>query len=130
MHRGFLLTAAIFGILSVALGAFAAHALKSMVSEKAVATFETGVRYMFYHTFAIMAAGIIYSEIKSKLIIWAGRLFLAGIILFSFSLFALAVVQGAVLPGLKWIGAVTPFGGIMFIAGWICFFIAFFNKKV
>ena len=129
MHRGFLKAAAIFAILSVALGAFAAHGLKSLFSVGAVATFETGVRYQFYHVFALFITAIVYKEFSSKLIIWAGRLFIIGIILFSFSLYFLSIIQGFVLPGYKWVGAITPFGGMMFIIGWLLLLIAFFRKK-
>ncbi|MEO5967151.1 MAG: DUF423 domain-containing protein [Ferruginibacter sp.] len=129
MHRGFLKAAAIFAILSVALGAFAAHGLKSLFSSGAVATFETGVRYQFYHVFALFVTAIVYKEFASKLLIWAGRLFIAGIFLFSFSLYFLSIIQGMVLPGYKWVGAITPFGGMMFIIGWVLLLIAFFRKK-
>ena len=129
MHRGFLKAAAIFAILSVALGAFAAHGLKNIISANAVSTFETGVRYQFYHVFALFLTAIIYKEFPEKLIIWAGRFFIFGIFLFSFSLYALAIIQGMVLPGFRWIGAITPFGGMMFIVGWILLLITFFKKK-
>lgn len=128
MHKGFLKTSAIIGLLSVALGAFAAHALKEMVSTYAVATFETGVRYQFYHALALLAVGILYKEFPSGKMIWAGRLFIAGIILFSGSLYLLTGVQAAVQPGYRWIGAITPFGGVCFLAGWLMMFISFFRK--
>lgn len=129
MHKGFLKIAAIIGILSVALGAFAAHALKGLVSDHSVATFETGVRYQFYHVFALMAVGILYKDFPSGKLIWAGRLFLLGILLFSGSLYTLAIVQASVKPGYNWIGAITPFGGICFISGWFLMFLSFFRKN-
>ena len=128
MHKLFLKTAAIIGALAVALGAFAAHALKELVSEYALGIFETAVRYQFYHAFALLAVGILYQPFGSKMLKWAGRLFILGIILFSGSLYALAVVKGAVLPGFKWLGPITPLGGLCFIGGWICLFIAIFKK--
>ena len=120
MHKGFIRTSAILGFLSVALGAFAAHALKQKISDYAVNIFETGVRYQFYHTFAILATGILYKEFPNKFIRLAGILFIIGIILFSGSLYCLMYIKGAVIPGYEWIGAITPIGGLSFLAGWIC----------
>jgi len=129
MHKGFLRTAALLGFLSVALGAFAAHGLKGMISDHAIATFETAVRYQFYHAFALLATGILYKDLKFSTTIWAGRFFIAGIVLFSGSLYCLSVIQAAVQPGYKWIGAITPFGGICFLAGWFLLFLASFKKS-
>ena len=129
MHKLFLRTAAIIGAFSVAMGAFAAHTLKDLVSEYAMGIFETAVRYQFYHVFALLAVGILYQQFPGKMLKWAGRFFIVGIILFSGSLYALAVVKGAVLPGFKWLGPITPLGGICFIAGWICLFIGIFKKQ-
>lgn len=129
MHKCYIKTAALLGALSVGLGAFAAHALKEMVSDYALGIFETGVRYQFYHVFALLLAGILFKDFPGKLLTWSGRFFIAGIILFSGSLYALTVVKAAVLPGYNWIGAITPFGGVCFIAGWICLFSAVVSKK-
>ena len=123
MHKGFIRTAAIIGLLSVAFGAFAAHALKELLSEYAVNVFETGVRYQFYHVFALLAVGILYKEFPNKFIRWAGIFFIIGIILFSGSLYFLTYVKGAVMPGYKWLGPITPIGGLSFILGWIFLFI-------
>jgi uncharacterized membrane protein YgdD (TMEM256/DUF423 family) len=122
MHKGYIKTAAILGALSVALGAFTAHTLKGSVSDYALEIFETSVRYQFYHVFALLAVGIIYKEFPNKTLLWSGRLFIAGIILFSGSLYILAAIKSAVLPGYNWIGAITPFGGLCFILGWIFLF--------
>ncbi len=124
MHKGYIKTAAILGALSVALGAFAAHTLKGAVSDYALEIFETSVRYQFYHVFALLGVGILYKEFPNKTMTWAGRLFIAGIILFSGSLYILAAIKAAVQPGYNWIGAITPFGGICFILGWIFLFVA------
>jgi uncharacterized membrane protein YgdD (TMEM256/DUF423 family) len=130
MHKSFLKTAAILGALSVALGAFAAHALKEKISDYAVNIFETGVRYQFYHVFALLAAGILYKEFHNKFIRWSGLLFLAGIILFSGSLYLLTYIKGAVMPGYSWVGAITPIGGLAFILGWIFLYIGCFKKSM
>lgn len=129
MHNGFIRTASILGILSVALGAFAAHALKEQISDYAVNIFETGVRYQFYHVFALLAAGIVYKEFPNKFIKWSGIFFITGIILFSGSLYCLMYVKGAVMPGYKWLGAITPIGGVFFILGWLLLFIGSFKNK-
>jgi len=124
MHSGFIKVGALLGALAVVLGAFGAHALKQKVSEAAVNIFETGVRYQFYHVFAILVVGILYRDYGSKWMIWAGALFIAGIILFSGSLYILTYFKGTEKPGFNWIGAITPVGGLAFIAGWVCLFIS------
>ncbi len=119
MHKGFIQTAVLLGALAVALGAFAAHGLREIVSDKALATFETAVRYQFYHVFALLAAGILYKDFPSVHLRRAGGLFIAGIFLFSGSLYLLTFFQAY-----RFIGAVTPFGGLAFIGGWIMMLVA------
>jgi|SRR6185312_731594 len=128
MHKGYLKTAAILGALSVATGAFAAHTLRGTISNYALEIFETAVKYQFYHVFALIAVGIIYKEFPNKFLNWSGKLFIAGIILFSGSLYVLAAIKAAVLPGYNWIGAITPFGGLCFILGWIFLFVGISKK--
>ncbi len=128
MHKGFLKTAALLAALSVAMGAFAAHGLKDLISSKAVSIFETGVRYQFYHVFALFTVAILYNHFSSKFVLWSGWMFLVGILLFSGSLYALTAVEGMVQPGYKWIGAVTPIGGLAFILGWIFLFLGLFKS--
>jgi len=129
MHRTFLILAAIIAALSVALGAFAAHALKDLVSDKAIATFETAVRYQLYHVIGLFIVGILYRQYRNGFVLNAGRFFLFGILLFSGSLYALAVVQAMVKPGLQWIGAITPIGGLLFIVGWLLLGFGIFKGK-
>ena len=128
MHKGFLKTSVLLGALSVILGAFAAHGLKKILATDLLQTFETGVRYQFYHVFALIAAGILYKEFPVKLMIWAGILFITGIILFSGSLYLLCYVKQYEL-GLNWVGAITPFGGVSFIAGWALLFAAMTKRN-
>jgi uncharacterized membrane protein YgdD (TMEM256/DUF423 family) len=130
MHKGYLKTAAILGALSVALGAFAAHTLKDAISNYALEIFETAVKYQFYHVFALLAAGILYKDFPNKLLNWSGKLFIAGIILFCGSLYVLAAVKAAAQPGYNWIGAITPFGGLCFILGWIFLFLGISKKRI
>ena len=129
MHKGFLKTAALLGALSVALGAFAAHTLKGSVSPQALEIFETSVKYQFYHVFGLLAAGIVYKEFSSKILVWAGRLFIAGIILFCGSLYILTATIASGETSFNWIGAITPFGGLCFILGWIFLFLSFRKKQ-
>jgi uncharacterized membrane protein YgdD (TMEM256/DUF423 family) len=120
MHKTFLTSAAYLGALSVAFGAFGAHALKEMLNPDALAIYETAVRYQFYHVFALLATGILYSYFPNKFISAAGKLFITGIVLFCGSLYALVFIKNAGNTGLYWVGAVTPLGGLGFIAGWVC----------
>lgn len=128
MHKGFLKTATFIGALSVAFGAFATHYLKQNVSDYAAGIFETGVRYQFYHAFALLASGILYKEFPNRFIKWSGKFFIAGIIFFCASLYALTFIKAAVLPGYDWIGAITPIGGLCFIAGWLFLFFGIAKK--
>lgn len=127
MHEGFLKTAAVLGAVSVALGAFAAHTLKKMLPEYSLSIFETGVKYQFYHVFALLFTALLFGHYSRLLTLWAGRLFIAGIFLFSGSLYVLALAQSST-QSLNWIGMITPFGGVCFIAGWICLFASFTRK--
>src|SRR5689334_1957518 len=111
MHKGFLVTASILGALSVALGAFAAHGLRRILSADQVAVFETGVRYQFYHTFALLIVGILFEKFSSGLMQWAGNCFIIGILLFSGSLYLLSVLRATENVGLSKLGIITPFGG-------------------
>ena len=113
MDRTFLGIGALLGFLGVTLGAFGAHALRTRLSPDMLAVFETGVRYQMYHVFAILiVASAIGSVGNARLLVIAGWAFVAGIVLFSGSLYALA------LTGARGLGAVTPFGGLLFLVGW------------
>jgi uncharacterized membrane protein YgdD (TMEM256/DUF423 family) len=114
MDRTFLLIGALAGFTAVALGAFGAHGLRARLSPDMLAVFETGVRYHMYHALAIIATALIMDRASGRLTAAAGWLFTAGIVLFSGSLYALAVTGVTVL------GAITPIGGVAFLAGWAC----------
>ncbi|MEL6938209.1 MAG: DUF423 domain-containing protein [Cyanobacteria bacterium J06598_1] len=114
MARLFLAIASILGALSVAGGAFGAHALKGKLTETALGSFETGVRYQMYHAIALLLVAILiaqYPEVKA--LVTTGWCFVAGIVLFSGSLYGLSLL------GVKALGPVTPLGGVAFIAGWV-----------
>lgn len=119
MHKGYLITAACIGALSVALGAFGAHALKSILTEQSLGTYETAVRYQFYHVFALAVTGIIYKTSPNTFVKNAGRFFITGIILFSGSLYLLTYASANNLS-FRWAGPLTPLGGVILIIGWIC----------
>jgi uncharacterized membrane protein YgdD (TMEM256/DUF423 family) len=129
MHKGFLLVGTILGALSVGLGAFGAHGLKKVVPAETVASFETAVRYQFYHVFALLATGILYEKFPDKWLRWAGNCFIIGIILFSGSLYALTAMKATDSVGLTGIGIITPFGGIFFMIGWLLLFFTLIKKR-
>lgn len=129
MHKGFLVTAAFMGAITVMLGAFGAHALKKMVNEQALSSFETAVRYQFYHVFALALVGILYAGYPNKSLKAAGQLFILGTIFFSGSLYLLTYGAGTGVS-VTWAGPVTPLGGAMLIIGWICLGLGMLKKRV
>jgi uncharacterized membrane protein YgdD (TMEM256/DUF423 family) len=115
MDRLFFALGSLSGGLAVALGAFGAHALKDRLVANLLANFETGVRYQMYHALALLAvAWAVTRWPDSNLSVAAGWLFVAGTVLFSGSLYVMA------LTGARWLGAVTPLGGVAFAVGWLC----------
>jgi uncharacterized membrane protein YgdD (TMEM256/DUF423 family) len=122
------MAAAVIGALSVALGAFAAHTLRQVLPPDAVATFETGVRYQFYHCFALLAVAIVYEKFPGRLMKWAGYCFQIGILLFSGSLYLMTALRATETVGIEKLGLLTPFGGLFFIVGWMLMLIAFVRK--
>jgi uncharacterized membrane protein YgdD (TMEM256/DUF423 family) len=118
MQRTFLLAGALAGLVGVGFGAFGAHGLRGRLSAEMLAVFETGVRYQMYHALALMALAALSDRLNGRLIEAAGWLFIAGIVVFSGSLYVLAVTGVTVL------GAITPIGGVAFLAGWACLVLA------
>lgn len=115
MAKLFITMAAVSGMLAVVFGAFGAHALKNKLDDYALGVFETAVQYHFYHSLALLAVGILALSLPdSTLLKSSGWLFTVGLVVFSGSLYVLS------LTGLRWLGAVTPLGGLAFIAGWAC----------
>ncbi len=112
MARLFLFSGGLFGLLAVAAGAFGAHALRARLDAEDLQIFETAVRYQMYHALALLAVGLLESRWPSALSTASGWFFLAGIVIFSGSLYVL------VLSGARWWGAVTPIGGTAFLVGW------------
>jgi uncharacterized membrane protein YgdD (TMEM256/DUF423 family) len=111
----FMLVGAVAGFLGVAAGAFGAHGLRNRVSPDMLQVFETAVRYQLYHVFALLLTAVVIGRMGSaRLLTFAGWSFVAGIVLFSGSLYALA------LTGISTLGAITPLGGLAFLVGWAC----------
>ena len=115
MAKLFITLASISGMLAVVLGAFGAHALRDRLDQYAMGVFETAVQYHFYHSFALLAVGVIaLSQPQTVMLKSSGWLFLIGIVVFSGSLYLLS------FTGVRWLGAITPLGGLAFIGGWAC----------
>jgi len=122
MSKTILMIAALLMALAVAIGAFGAHGLKSHLSDEMMQIYKTGVEYHFYHALGLLLVGVLSLNMPSGLLNWSAILLMAGIILFSGSLYVLAIT------GIKWLGAITPLGGLSFIAGWILLFVAVWKK--
>jgi len=113
LARTFLLLGALSGFSSVAAGAFGAHALRQRLDEHLLAVFETGARYQMFHALALLAIGALAARGESRALAVAGWAMVAGTVLFSGSLYALA------LSGVRGLGAITPLGGVAFLVGWL-----------
>ncbi|MBI4527212.1 MAG: DUF423 domain-containing protein [Deltaproteobacteria bacterium] len=113
MERFFFVAGSVSAFVAVGLGAFAAHGLKGRLSSEMVNVFETGVRYQMYHAVALLLVGWAASRWPGAGIVAAGWLFLAGTLIFSGTLYLLSVT------GLRWLGAITPIGGVAFLLGWV-----------
>jgi len=112
MDRTFLLIGALAALIGVGFGAFGAHGLRERLSPEMLAVFETGVRYQMYHAFAILIVALALARLDAPLVRAAGWSFTAGIVLFSGSLYTMA------LTGVTTLGAITPIGGVAFLIGW------------
>ena len=114
MEKFFFIAGAISAFIGVAAGAFGAHALKSRIAPDLLAVFEVGVRYQMYHAFALIATAWIAGRWPGSAASAAGMLFIAGTVLFSGSLYLLS------FSGIRWLGAITPLGGLAWLIGWLC----------
>ena len=122
MDRTFLLAGAVAGLIAVGFGAFGAHGLRGRLTPDMLAVFETGVRYHMYHALALLLTAALVPRMPGKAIVAAGWLFVTGIVLFSGSLYLLAVTGVTVL------GAITPIGGVAFLAGWAALVISALSR--
>lgn len=115
--------ASVFGLTGVALGAFGAHTLKSTVSSEMLSVFETGVRYQMYHAFALFIVAWVLQSSQSRRFEVSAWFFVVGVVLFSGSLYVLA------LTGIRGLGIITPIGGLAFLAGWLTLTLGFLQTK-
>lgn len=114
MSKVFIVSGAMAGLLAVLLGAFAAHGLREHLDDALLSTFKTGVQYQMYHALALVLIGVLAHQFPGqRLLRWSGILFLIGVLLFSGSLYMLALTQ------ISWFGPITPLGGLAFMAGWL-----------
>ncbi|HVB03603.1 MAG TPA: DUF423 domain-containing protein [Chitinophagaceae bacterium] len=129
MNKHYISAAAALGALAVLAGAFGAHALKQQVNADTLHIYETGVRYQFYHVFALLATGMLARFYPGRALDVAGRCFIAGILLFSGSLYLMVGIRifHGYFPPI--VGLLTPIGGVLLIAGWISLFIGILRNK-
>lgn len=127
MNKSIVVTGALFIVLAIVLGAFGAHALKSVLSSEQLASFETGVRYQMYHGLALLMIGLSAERIPVKAKLFTG-LIVAGTILFSGSIYLLSL-RPVIGADLKFLGPVTPIGGVLLIVGWSVFIVNLLRAK-
>jgi uncharacterized membrane protein YgdD (TMEM256/DUF423 family) len=118
MQQTWFVLGCVLMIAGVLAGAFAAHSLKQHLSADSLETWQTGARYHIYHALGLLAVAYAAGKWQSGLSSLAGWLFIVGIVLFSGSLYVLAI------SGVRWLGAITPLGGLSFLAGWACLALA------
>ena len=122
--RVFLILGAVNALLAVLLGAFGAHALKPRLSAELMAVYQTGIHYHLFHALGLLVVGLLATQLPASAPLkWSGWLMLAGIVFFSGSLYALS------MSGLRWLGAITPLGGMAFILAWALFVIAVLKAR-
>ena len=129
MYKQALIAGTLFGALAVVLGAFGAHALKAVMAPDQLLIFETGVRYQFYHAFALLASGMLYASFPGKKIRIATTLFITGTLLFSGSLYLMTLlsISGTSIGP---VGIITPVGGLCLITGWILLLLSVIKKNL
>ncbi len=129
MHKQALVGATILGATAVIIGAFGAHYLKQIFTPEQLISFETGVKYQFYHALALLFTGVIGIYFNSKYLNYAAWLFLIGTIFFSGSIYLLNILKAKSQIGISGLGIITPIGGLLLIAGWVCLLININVKK-
>ncbi len=134
MQKRFLVFSGFSGAIAVALGALGAHFLKSkletgLLTQTNLQTFETAVTYQIYHSIVLLILSLLVDKFNNKLIPKAGYCFMAGIVLFSGSLYLLATASLLGITNIRWLGPITPIGGLFFITGWLLLAFAGMKKK-
>jgi len=128
MQKKILIISSLSGFLCVLLGAFGAHKLKELLQPEQLSVFETAVRYQFYHTFALLAVAILLTNGNDLFLKRAAYSFFTGIILFSGSLYLLSI-RNLIGADMKWLGPITPLGGLFFMMGWLMLFLFAIKKN-
>jgi len=128
MQKMFLATGASLAALAVILGAFGAHALKARLDTTQLQVFETAVRYQMYHALALILLGILFDKLNQQYLNISGYAFIAGILLFSGSLYLLSMKEILGTQDWRFLGPITPLGGLSFIFGWVMLFVAIIKK--
>jgi uncharacterized membrane protein YgdD (TMEM256/DUF423 family) len=129
MFKPALINATILGAMAVIIGAFGAHYLKTIFTPVQLLSFETGVKYQFYHTMALAFTGILGTFIANKYCKIATWLFTIGTIFFSGSIYLLTLLASREIIGIKGLGIITPIGGILLVSAWIVLFFGILRKK-
>jgi uncharacterized membrane protein YgdD (TMEM256/DUF423 family) len=129
MFKPALIAATLFGAAAVIIGAFGAHYLKTIFTPEQLQSFDTGVKYQFYHVFALAITGILGLQINTKFCKMATWFFAAGIVCFSGSIYVLNFLASKDIIGIKGIGIITPIGGLLLIAGWLTLLISIIKAK-
>jgi uncharacterized membrane protein YgdD (TMEM256/DUF423 family) len=130
MRKTFLSYGSIFGVLAVMLGAMGAHALKNQISPEQLISYETGVKYQMYHAFALLIIALLMDKLDNKLLQYSGYFFIAGVFLFSGSVYLLSLKNILGIESWTFLGPITPLGGVCFITGWIFILLATIKLKV
>ncbi len=128
MNKIFLIIGTILAGLAVALGAFGAHGLKKLVGPETISTYQTGVQYQMYHALALLLLGVLYERSQNSLLNFAGIFFIAGVVLFSGSLYLLVSLKAMNKFSTTGVGMLTPIGGLFFIIGWALLLINLLKK--
>ena len=123
MRSTFLILGALSALIGVSMGAFGAHGLKAILAPDMLAVYKTGVTYQMWHALGLILIALLLQQTAGKLLIWAGWFMFAGIILFSGSLYLLTVLNT------KWLGMITPFGGVAFLLAWMLVVIFAWNQN-
>ncbi len=130
MQKIFLTYGSIFGILGVILGAMGAHALKSQLSSEQLVSYETGVKFQMYHAIALILIALLIDKLDNKSLRYSGYFFIAGVFLFSGSVYLLSLKNVLGIENWTFLGPITPFGGVCFIIGWIFILLAAIKLKI
>lgn len=129
MYKPALVSGSLLAMLAVIFGAFGAHYLKTIFTPELLSSYETGVRYQFYHAFALLFVGLYAQSQSGKLIRMVFLCFLIGVILFSGSIYLLCFLKSADIIGLSGLGILTPIGGVCMISGWLMLLITVLKVK-